>query len=227
MAAQEDFQTVYNQAYSAGFRGESLVDALAIAWAESRWYPQGDNTAGNYPPGSRDRGIMQINSYWHPEVSDACANDPVCAFKAAYTISNGGQNWNYWATWKHGQAKAAIPMIREDLSLAGLTGGDTGGYGNLAGGNGNGGGNNNIGGLIGGGGNSGLFGLPNLQIPNPLQFAMGLFGLSDVRDFLIRGAFIAAGLFLVVFGMAVLFRRQEIAIFDTAAQAGAGALADG
>lgn len=218
MSAQESFQQVYNQAYAGGFRGESLIDAIAIAWAESRWYPTGDNTAGNYPPGSRDRGIMQINSYWHPEVSDACANDPTCAFKAAYTISNGGKNFNYWATWKHGQAQAALPMVREDMSLAGLTGGDTGGYGNLSGGIGN------LGGGVGGGivpGIGGILGGGGLQIPNPVQWAMGLFGLTDVKDFFIRGAFIAGGVILIFFGMVVLFRKQETEIIDTAAHAAA------
>lgn len=37
------------------------------------------NCIGNYPAGSCDRGVFQINDYWHAEVSDACADDIRCA----------------------------------------------------------------------------------------------------------------------------------------------------
>ena len=33
------------------------------------------NIAGNYPVGSRDRGLYGINDYWHAEVSDEVAKD--------------------------------------------------------------------------------------------------------------------------------------------------------
>jgi len=55
-------------AQSAGFTGTGLVNAVAVALAESN----GDTNARNVNAGgSVDRGVWQINGYWHSEVSDA------------------------------------------------------------------------------------------------------------------------------------------------------------
>lgn len=53
--------------------------AIDLTWCESTHDPNASNTKGNYPPGSIDRGIWQINDYWHPEVSDQCAYDIECS----------------------------------------------------------------------------------------------------------------------------------------------------
>lgn len=45
---------------------------------------------------STDRGLFQINDRAHPDVTDACAYDPVCNAKAALRISQGGKNWAAW-----------------------------------------------------------------------------------------------------------------------------------
>lgn len=84
-------------AYNAGFRGDGLVNAIAIGWAESSFIPDNVNTTNNVPP-SRDRGIWQINDHYHSEVSDTCAFDPVCAAGQAYRISKGGTDWHEWNT---------------------------------------------------------------------------------------------------------------------------------
>jgi hypothetical protein len=52
--------------------------------------------------GSVDRGILQINNKWHPEVSDQCADSPPCAFKQAYRISSEGRDFTPWVTYKLG-----------------------------------------------------------------------------------------------------------------------------
>jgi hypothetical protein len=94
--------------YDAGFRiGQGLVYALAVFKAESSFDTQAQNTTGNSPP-STDRGWIQINSYWHPEVTDACAYDPGCAAKAAWTISKRGTDFGSWAAWNNGAWKAHI-----------------------------------------------------------------------------------------------------------------------
>ncbi|MCW7991202.1 hypothetical protein XF35_39850, partial [Streptomyces platensis subsp. clarensis] len=100
--------------YNAGFRGDDLVTAVAVALAESSCDPSATNTTNNTPP-SRDRGLWQINDYWHPEVADACAYDAQCNANAAYTISNGGTNWQPWSTYNAGvhrrhldEARAAV-----------------------------------------------------------------------------------------------------------------------
>lgn len=43
---------------------------VRLAKCESNFNPNAVNIQGNTPKGSRDRGIMQINDYWHKEVSD-------------------------------------------------------------------------------------------------------------------------------------------------------------
>src|SRR5690348_16070470 len=59
-------------ASNAGFTGDGLVMSVAIALAESGCDPsaRGVNTDGTV-----DRGLWQINNYWHPDVSDQCAYD--------------------------------------------------------------------------------------------------------------------------------------------------------
>lgn len=111
-----------------GFKGSAATDAISVALAESggrtdvvvvnrdRWK-------------SRDRGLFQINSHWHPEVSDAAAFDPKQATAAAYRISGGGKDWHQWATWPvaaaamRGRATIAIQQY-----LQGLLSGDAGGF---------------------------------------------------------------------------------------------------
>jgi len=51
---------------------------------------------------SIDRGLYQINSYWHPDVSIECAFDMECNIQEAYRISNGGTNWQPWYGYTNG-----------------------------------------------------------------------------------------------------------------------------
>ncbi|GAC1349323.1 MAG: hypothetical protein NVSMB27_21370 [Ktedonobacteraceae bacterium] len=90
-------------ASGAGFTGESIDIVAAIAQAESGLDDHARNC--NNPGGSCDRGILQINSYWHPEVSDACAYDIACAFKEGYRISSQGTNFHPWTTFTNGAYK--------------------------------------------------------------------------------------------------------------------------
>lgn len=86
-------------ASQAGFTGNGLDTIVAIAQAESglNTLAQGRNTDG-----SLDRGILQINSRFHAEVSDSCAYDPGCAFQQGFRISNGGKSFTPWSTYNNG-----------------------------------------------------------------------------------------------------------------------------
>jgi len=96
-----DFE-IAEVAMSAGFTWPTtLVTAIAVALAESSGYPRLTNTAGNYPP-SRDRGLWQINDYYHPEVSDAAAYNPIRCAAAAFAISQQGQDWSQWSSYVAG-----------------------------------------------------------------------------------------------------------------------------
>ncbi|MEI7998882.1 MAG: hypothetical protein WCH62_05195 [Candidatus Omnitrophota bacterium] len=62
---------------------------------ESNLHPEWTNNKKNYPKGSRDRGIAQINSYWQKQVPDSCAYDLTCAVK--WTIKKLEAGQNVWA----------------------------------------------------------------------------------------------------------------------------------
>ena len=96
--------------------GERIAIATAVAYAESNFRPWITNTAGNTH--GIDRGLWQINSYWHPEVSATCAHSPSCSARAMARISRGGTRWTEWWTWKNGkhlpfmsQARAAEASV--------------------------------------------------------------------------------------------------------------------
>lgn len=62
--------------------GTTRLRALhCLLWNESRLNPRIVNTRGNDPPGSRDRGIAQINSHWNAHVTDAQAFNPSWAIR--------------------------------------------------------------------------------------------------------------------------------------------------
>lgn len=67
---------------------------VKLAFCESGLDPLAVNTTGNYPAGSRDLGLYQINDYWH-NVSDDCAFDVVCATEWTINRINAGyqQEW--------------------------------------------------------------------------------------------------------------------------------------
>ncbi|MBT2400643.1 hypothetical protein [Streptomyces sp. ISL-100] len=107
-------------AYDAGFKDRTTLSrAVAVALAESGGKIRVVNESGN-SPASRDRGLWQINDYWHKEVSDAEAFNPPAAAKHVYRISNGGKSWSQWVTWTNGMAGAQ--MGRAALAAAKVTG---------------------------------------------------------------------------------------------------------
>lgn len=104
---------------SVGFTEAQIPMAVAIALAESGGDPLATNQAGNTPP-STDRGLWQINSYWHNEVSDHCAFDPVCCAREALRIS-GGANWSQWSTFGNGAYKQFLPAIQREMGATAMS----------------------------------------------------------------------------------------------------------
>lgn len=109
-------------ARSAGFNGTGLTMAIAVALAESGGDPnaQGQNRNGQGVVTSVDRGLWQINSVYHPEVSDQCAYNPGCAAGAAFNISQRGLNWRPWSTFINGSYKQY--MSRASVAASGTGG---------------------------------------------------------------------------------------------------------
>lgn len=120
---------IINPVFATGHPGDDkkTEQAIAIVLAESG----GKTDARNHnTDGSIDRGIFQINNKAHPEVSDACADNPACASRAAYKISNGGTNWHPWSTFNQGKAKvdgsSSIPdaAVKDPIADAASGAGD-------------------------------------------------------------------------------------------------------
>ncbi len=93
-------------AYNAGFRGQALITAIAVALAESNGNTQAynpENAAGT-PNGSGSRGLWQIYGKAHPQYNNDSVYDPQVNANAAYAVSNGG-NFAPWSTFNGGQYK--------------------------------------------------------------------------------------------------------------------------
>ncbi|WP_225850221.1 carbohydrate-binding protein [Streptomyces sp. HPF1205] len=122
-----------------GFTGDGLVVSVAVALAESSGWTRAVLVD---PDCSRDRGLWQINSYWHAEVSDAQAFDPDSAARAAYRISSSGTDWTPWTTYLSGAYRTHMAAAQQAVDqVNGGSGGGTGsGTGGGSGGTGTGGG---------------------------------------------------------------------------------------
>jgi hypothetical protein len=99
-------EDVARYAYNAGFRGENLVKAVAIAYRESRW------NAGSYNPNAATKdlsfGLMQINMIDNlgPSrrtqfgiSSNEELYDPAVNMRAAFKMS-GGTDFYAWGSYK-------------------------------------------------------------------------------------------------------------------------------
>lgn len=111
VAAKAGFSYTTNVSTAAGNVRE-IVIAVAVALAESSCNPsaQGQN------PGSVDRGLWQINSYYHSEVSDACAYQVQCNADAAWNISGHGTNWSPWSTYNSGAWENYLDTARAAIT---------------------------------------------------------------------------------------------------------------
>jgi hypothetical protein len=110
-----------NPAKAAGFPKDRAVTAVAVGMAESTCTASARASNGptsGCPNGSVDRGMWQINSCYHSEVSDTCAFNATCNAQAAYRISSSGTNWTPWSTYNNGayrshlsEAQAAVDQV--------------------------------------------------------------------------------------------------------------------
>lgn len=106
-------------ARDAGFRGYDWTVSVAVAEAESAGWTRARHINTGC---SVDRGLWQINSYWHPEVSDSCAFSPPCNARAAHTIRVRG-GWRQWSVYNSGayrshlaEAQAAVDQVSHEGS---------------------------------------------------------------------------------------------------------------
>jgi len=108
------YEQVAALAHTAGFRGDRLVVAVAVAAAESGRDAAdvGDEhlVNGTWGPSV---GLWQIRSLHKDKgtgrTRDEEANrDPLVNAKAAFAVSDGGRNWSPWTEFKNGGFRAHV-----------------------------------------------------------------------------------------------------------------------
>lgn len=116
-------------AQQAGFSGDNLAIAVAVAKAESGGNPA---AIGDYDlphAGCRSYGLWQINSCPDrdtsgPRADTAALLTPAGNAAAAYAIS-GGSNWHPWTTYNTGAYLVYLPGVKAAIAKQG--GGSGGG----------------------------------------------------------------------------------------------------
>lgn len=91
-------------AQAAGFSGNDLNTAVAIALAESGGRPVTYNpeTAAGTPDGEGSYGLWQIYLHAHPEYAYANLYDPQTNANAAYALYQSAGGFSPWATYNSG-----------------------------------------------------------------------------------------------------------------------------
>lgn len=108
---------LYELARAQGFAVQDAITVAAIALAESGGNPNAVSRPNSDPMHSLDRGLLQINSYWHSEVPDSCAYDPVCAMQAAFRISQGGKNFSPWSTFTSQKYRQYTSVVQQAINF--------------------------------------------------------------------------------------------------------------
>lgn len=107
-------------ASDAGFSGQDLTTATAIALAESSGNPSAYNpeTAAGAPTGQGSYGLFQIFLTAHPEYSASDLLDPSSNASAAYSVYSQAGGFSPWSTYISGayqnflsQAQAAVDSL--------------------------------------------------------------------------------------------------------------------
>lgn len=92
-------------AYDAGFRGQALETAIAVAIAEAHGNRTALNNRGEFSVGLWQINVngylsKRLNQWGYDSWTDLY--DPFNNASAAYKLSKGGSKWGLWSTYKHG-----------------------------------------------------------------------------------------------------------------------------
>jgi Lysozyme like domain len=105
-------------ASGAGFSGDDLVTAVAIAVAESGGDPQAYNPeqSAGAAQGRGSFGLWQIYLTDHPEFAGENLLDPQTNAAAAYAVYAGaGNSFRPWSTYKSGAYLANVAAVTQAL----------------------------------------------------------------------------------------------------------------
>lgn len=123
--AQLSPTAIASYARAAGFSGQGLIVAVAVALAESGGNPGAYNpeAAAGTPSGSGSRGLWQVYGQAHPQYNNDTLYNPAVNAVAAYSISGGGRNWRPWSTFTSGAYLRFMPDATAGVNaLGGVTG---------------------------------------------------------------------------------------------------------
>lgn len=104
-------------AQTAGFTGDDLVTAVAIALAESSGNPEAHGDLSL--PGSGSYGLWQIYAHAHPEFGPDFTKlfDPQTNANAAYSVYQAaGSSFAPWSTFKNGAYSAYLQNASDAVS---------------------------------------------------------------------------------------------------------------
>ena len=126
-----DTSSLADLAAGAGFTGDDVAIAAAIAMAESGGNPRIYNpeTAAGTPQGKGSYGLWQIYLKAHPEFAGWNLYDPQTNANAAYRVYQQ-QGWNAWSTFKSGAYRKyltgvpglPVPALSQPLTIDATTG---------------------------------------------------------------------------------------------------------
>ena len=112
------FSDLSGFASNAGFQGDDVNTAAAIALAESSGNPNAVGDLNITPGGSI--GLWQINLKAHPEYSANTLKDPQTNANAAYAVYSAAGGFGPWSTFNSGAYQkylpAAAPAASPDAS---------------------------------------------------------------------------------------------------------------
>jgi len=122
LSAKQMVQLLYN----TGWRGNDLINALAVSFQESGWVA--NNLNPDASTGDESYGLFQINMIGdlgpaRREKFGLSSNnelyDPVKNAEIAYKMwSEAG--WQPWSSWKRGEYEKHLPMARDAVAAAGV-----------------------------------------------------------------------------------------------------------
>ncbi|MDQ2587641.1 type VII secretion target [Saccharothrix yanglingensis] len=138
-------ERIARHAHDAGFRGQDLTIAVAVALAESG----GDPRAHNSTPPDDSYGLWQVNMLGSLGParrrefgldSDSDLFSPAENARAANRISGDGRDWTPWSTYTNGAYRKHLDEARRGVEAMKRGGGSGGSGGGGRGGGGRGGG---------------------------------------------------------------------------------------
>jgi hypothetical protein len=104
-------------AQNAGFSGQDLITAVAVAMAESGGDP---NALGDQGIGQGSFGLWQISSLYHPEFGPDFSQlyDPQVNANAAFSVYQAaGDSFSPWSTFKSGSYQQFVSSVASIVAV--------------------------------------------------------------------------------------------------------------